>query len=115
MTSRLLLYLCIHYRDRRGVFVFLSDRLVGWLAPRRTAYRELLKGLNVRGVHIVTAQSGQAFDLGDDARLNVVAASVPGATLRPTWLGRIKRNACSRTMLQSAIGCQENEFVSAPA
>ena len=52
---------------------------------RSAAYRELLRGLNERNVPVRQAQVGQAFDLGDEARLEVLAAGEGRLVLRLTW------------------------------
>jgi beta-lactamase superfamily II metal-dependent hydrolase len=54
--------------------------------PRETAaYRELAAGLNRRGARIIQAEAGQAFDLGDGARLEVLFVAEAGIVTRVAW------------------------------
>ena len=63
----------------------VEQALIAGERGRSAAYRELLDGLNRRSVPVVRAQAGQEFDLGDGARLRLLAVGEAGIVLRLTW------------------------------
>jgi competence protein ComEC len=62
-----------------------------WAGPPAGGYsaRELQKSLALRRVPIITAQKGQALDLGEGARLEVLETGLRGAVLLVEW-GRFR-------------------------
>ena len=62
-------------------------RNVLWAGPPAGGYsaRELQKSLALQRVPIITAQKGQALDLGVGARLEVLATGLRGAVLLVEW------------------------------
>ncbi len=66
-------------------------RNVLWAGPPAGGYsaRELQKSLALQRVPIITAQKGQALDLGEGARLEVLATGLRGAVLLVEW-GRFR-------------------------